>query len=137
MLIILWIAGTLSLLAPPVIGWLSSREPVHLPLTPVDGVNVVYARQWMLLQQAREVIPPGETYTTAARDRKYDEMLLFMLSLGVVLDAYPVPSSYWQGDTGLGKLARYVIAFECVEIPGARLVRRFHDGCVWERVDGP
>jgi hypothetical protein len=132
---VLWIAGTLSLLAPPLIRWVASPAPVTFPRTPVDRVNGLYARQWALLQEARDIVPPGQSYTTIARDKE-DEMLFFMLSLGVLTDRSPMPSSYWKGPVALGARARYIVSYECFEPPGgARLVRRFPEGCVWVRPD--
>ncbi len=130
---VLWIAGTLSLLAPPWIGWMASPVSVAIPVTPVDRVNGLYARQWILLQAARETIPAGQSFTTIARDKE-EEMLLFILSLGVLRDRFPVPASYWKRPVAEGARARYVVSYECIEPSGAaRLVRRFPEGCVWER----
>jgi hypothetical protein len=130
---VLWIVGTLLLLAPPLIRWVAWPVPISVPRTPVDHVNGLYARQWALIEAARGIIPPGQTYTAIARDKE-DEMLLFMLSLGLLADRAPMPSSYWKGPVAEGGRARYVLSYECFEPPGgARLVRRFPEGCVWER----
>jgi len=130
---VVWIAGTLSLLVPSLARWIPPPASISVPLTPVDKVNWLYARQWALVQEARELVPAGQSYTTIARD-KDEEMLLFMLSLGVLRDRYPVPTSYWKGPVAEGARARYVVSYECFEPSGAaRLVRRFPEGCVWER----
>ena len=132
---VLWIAGSLSLLAPPLIRWIASPVSLTIPMTPVDRVNWLYARQWALVQEAREIVPAGQSFTTIARN-KDDEMLLFMLSVGVLRNRSPVPSSYWKGPVAEGARARYVVSYECFEPPGAaRLMRRFPEGCVWERSD--
>ncbi len=132
---VLWIAGTLSLLAPPFVRWMASPVSFHVPLTPVDRVNWLYARQWALVQEAREAVPAGQTFTTIAKD-KDEEMLLFMLSVGVIRSRFPMPTSYWRMPVADGAQARYVVAYECLEPAGAsRLVRRFPEGCVWERPD--
>jgi len=132
---VLWIAGALSLLAPPLIRWIASPVSLTIPATPVDRVNGLYARQWALVQEAREIVPAGQSFTTIARN-KDDEMLLFMLSVGVLRNRSPVPSSYWKGPVAEGARARYVVSYECFEPPGAaRLMRRFPEGCVWERSD--
>jgi hypothetical protein len=132
---VLWIAGTLSLLAPPLIRWIASPVSLNIPTTPVDRVNWLYARQWSLVQQAHLIVPAGQSFTTIARD-KDEEMLLFMLSLGVIRNRFPVPSSYWHRPVAEGARAPYVVSYECLEPPGAaRLVRRFPEGCVWERSD--
>lgn len=129
---VMWIAGTLSLLAPPLVRWVASPVSISVPSTPVDRVNWLYARQWLLLQAAREIIPAGQSYTTIAKD-KGDEMLLFMLSLGVLTDRLPAASSYWKGPVAEGARARYVVSYECVDPDGALLLRRFPEGCIWER----
>lgn len=132
---LLWFAGTLALLAPPVIRWVASPVPISVPRTPVDHVNGLYARQWALIQAAREIVPAGQSYTLIARDKE-EEMLLFMLSVGVLRDRSPMPSSYWKGPVAEGARARYVVSYECLEPSGgARLMRRFPEGCVWERAD--
>lgn len=132
---VLWIAGTLALLAPPLVRWIDSPVSLAIPLTPVDRVNWLYARQWALVQEAREVVPAGETFTTIAKD-KDDEMLLFMLSVGVIRKRFPIPTSYWHRPVAEGAQARYVVSYECFEPAGApRLLRRFPEGCVWERSD--
>ena len=132
---VLWIAGTVMLLAPPLVRWMASPVSLALPLTPVDRVNTLYAREWALVHSATAVVPPGQSFTAIARD-KDEEMILFMLSVGALRGQYPVPSSYWSRPVADGDRARYVVSYECVEPPGApRLVRRFPEGCVWERPD--
>ncbi len=133
---VVWIVGALSLVAPPLIGWIASPPSFRIPATPVDRVNYVYARQWSLLQKATSIVPAGQTFTTIAKD-KDEEMLLFMLSLGVIRNRFPVPSSYWRVPVAEGASARYVVSYECLEPTGAaRVVGRFPEGCVWER-SGP
>jgi hypothetical protein len=131
---LLWVAGTLSLLVGPVGAWVSAGPRLRIPATPVDLVNSVYARQWLLVQKARDFIPAGESYTAIAGD-KDEEMLLFMLSFGVLFDREALPTSLWKVPfVGAGDRARYVISFGGERPAGpARLVRRFADGCVWER----
>ena len=132
---VLWIAGALALLAPPLVRWFASPVSFHVPLTPVDRVNWLYARQWALVQEAREAVPDGQAFTAIAKD-KDEEMLLFMLSIGVLRNRFPMPSSYWANPVADGARARYVVSYECVEPAGSpRLVKRFPEGCVWERLD--
>jgi len=133
---VLWIAGTLALLAPPIVRWMAS-DSLTLPRTPVDRVNTLYAREWALVQSAIAVVPAGQSFTAIARN-KDEEMVLFMLSVGALRGQYPVPSSYWERPVPEGDRARYVVSYECFEPPGAtRLVRRFPEGCVWERPGPP
>lgn len=115
---------------------LGSGVPLRIPATPVDRVNPLYARQWRLLQRATRSIPAGQSYTVIARDPDH-EMLLFMLSLGVLPDRVARPTNYWKiPQHGNGDRARYVLAYDCAPVSGgARLVRRYEEGCVWERAE--
>ena len=131
----LWIAGTLSLLAPPFVRWMATPVSLAVPSTPVDRVNGLYARLWTLVHEASAIVPAGQSFTAVAKD-KDEEMILFMLSVGALRGQYPVPSSYWERPMAEGDRARFVVSYECVEPSGApRLVRRFAEGCVWERSD--
>jgi hypothetical protein len=129
-----WSLGTIPLLFTPVARMAGSRafDAISPPRTPVDHVNGTYARQWALLQAARELVPAGASYTALAAD-KGDEMLLLMLSLGLYTDRYPLASSYWTSPVADGALARYVIAYDCPDPSGATLTRRFPEGCLWVR----
>jgi hypothetical protein len=127
-----WILGTLSLLAVTLARWIAAPPSLAVPWTPVDRTNALYARQWMLVLKAHEVIPAGQTYTAIASDPD-SEMLLYMLSLDLFTDHVPIPSSYFRVAFPGGAAARYVIAYDCVVPEGALLLRRFPEGCVWER----
>jgi hypothetical protein len=130
---VLWILGTLVLLSIPVHRWVTSPIPLGLARTPVDRVNTLYARQWLLLQQAGTVISPGASYTVTARDTDL-EMLLFMLSYSALPDRVAYPTTYWGVPQGDGRRARFVVAYDCANAEaGLRLVRRFPEGCVLER----
>jgi hypothetical protein len=127
-----WVLGTLALVTLTLVRWNSLPASLSVPATPVDRTNPFYARHWTLLHEARGVIPPGQTYTAVAVDRE-SEMLLYMLSLGVLSDHRPIPSSYFRIPLPRGKSARFVISYDCVVPEDARLLRRFPEGCVWER----
>ena len=130
-----WFVGTLSLLAPPLTRWIATPVAMLVPQTPVDHVNYLYARLWTLIQEARTIVPAGQSYTAIARDKE-EEMLLLILSMGVLWDRVPMPSSYWKGPVAEGARARYILSYECFEPIGpVRLVRRSPVGCVWERAD--
>ena len=134
----LWIAGTCLLLVRPLLGVFSAAGSLQIPGTPMDHVNGQYASMWMLLEQAKEVIPAAQTYTTVARGGEEEESLLFILSLGVLPDRTALPTSYWSvHQPGQGERARYVVSYGCLEPPGThRLVRRIANGCVFERPEG-
>lgn len=106
-----------------------------LPDTPMNKVGPAYAVQWRFLTQARDVVPPGVSYTV--RDTTPDgEMSLFMFSLGIFLEQRPMPSSYFGGARPDGFAARYVLAARGVTLdePRLRVVARFREGTVYERV---
>ena len=126
------------MLVKPVLGVLLAGGSLEIPRTPVDHVNGLYARQWVLLEEAKELIPASQTYTAVARNED-EEMLLFMLSLGALPDRSALPTSYWRvPQPGQGDRARYVVSFGCVEPSGPnRLLRRISNGCVFERPRGP
>jgi hypothetical protein len=126
------------LLVRPLLGVFSAAGSLETPGTPLDHVNGLFASHWMLLEQAKEVIPAAQTYTAVARGGE-EEMLLFILSLAVLPDRTALPTSYWRlPQPGQGDRARYVISFGCLEPSGAhRLVRRLPNGCIFERPEGP
>lgn len=129
----LWILGTLLVLWIPANRWRLSRVPLTGARTPVDRVNPLYARQWLLLRQAETVIAPGASYTVTARDTDL-EMLLFMLSYSALPDRVAYPTTYWGIRQSDGSRARFVVAYDCANgESGLRVVRRFEEGCVLER----
>lgn len=129
---VVWLLGTLALVALTLARWIAAPASLTVPATPVDRTNPFYARHWILLHEARGVIPPGQTYTAVAVDGE-SEMLLYMLSLGVLTDQRAIPSSYFRTPLPRGKSAHFVISYDCVVPEDARLLRRFPEGCVWER----
>jgi hypothetical protein len=135
---ILWVAGTCLLLVRPLLGVFATAGSFAIPSTPMDRVNGQYANMWMLLEQAKEVIPAAATYTAVSRGGEEEESLLFILSLGILTDRTALPNSYWSvHQAGQGDRARYVVSLGCLEPTGAhRLVRRIVYGCVFERPEG-
>lgn len=131
-----WLLGTLALVALTLARWISAPASLAVPATPVDRTNAFYARHWTLVHEAVGVIPPGQTYTTVAADLE-SEMLLYMLALGVLTDNLALPSSYFRVPQPHGRNARFVISYDCVVPENARLLRRFPEGCVWERPTPP
>lgn len=110
--------------------WLNPFS-LQLPATPVDQVNVPLAQQFMLLLQAREVVPEGSSFSVAARTPE-DEMSLFMLSLGVLVKRQAVPRSYYGAAVHGFAPADYVVSYGCVGAPAnSGHVEHLLDGCVW------
>jgi hypothetical protein len=134
---VLWAAGALILLVFMVIVNFPSSKDTSYPLssTPMDRTSGSAAAMWRLLWNASEWIPGGESYTVRAKDRG-QEMELHMLSLAVLVQNAPLPSSYWGKDLGAtGSRARFVIFYQNQVAPGPseRLVRTFPDGSLYRR----
>lgn len=105
-----------------------------LPDVPLAEVNYAFAQQWRFLEQAREVLPEGVSFTVRHADLA-SEMSLFMFSLGMLLDQQPLPSSYFGGAHPDGDGAEYILAMNPVvpDEPGVEVVARFQDGTVYRR----
>jgi hypothetical protein len=113
------------------------RVALRPPETPVDHVSPAYARCWRFLKEARKYVPEGSSYTVLASTPD-EEMLLFMLSLGIFERHRAIPTSYWGSHIELGSRARYVLAVARPLSGEAdwRLVARIGDGGVWSRPGG-
>ena len=131
-----WLIGGLALLLGPLHFW--SREnwrDLTVPPTSVERLELGYSDQLKLLAHARELIPEGQTYTTAADDLDA-EMSLFMFSLSELMGRLPMPTTYFSEPVpGGGRNARYVVAHQCqTDEAGLKLLGRFEEGCVYERI---
>jgi hypothetical protein len=135
--VVWWLAAALAVLLFHAPFWKHARDiaPLAVPETAVDRVSPDLARQWTLLMNAREWIPPGSDYTVRSEppDR---EMSLYMLSMGIFPRSRPVPSSYYLVPyLSLGNRAKYVIDENCrfAGTPPAQIIGRFPGGCVRRR----
>lgn len=135
----LWLACCVILLVIVFARWAvipaGYRFPIpSSPLDNVGGLNKTTRLGWGFLWQVRDLLPQGATYTIVARDRQ-TEMSLYMLSFGVLPECRGYPTSYYGMTTSdRGARARYVLSYRCgVDVPGAKLVQRVDDGCVWDR----
>ena len=106
-----------------------------LPDVPPARVNPAFAAQWRFLEKAKRTLPEGVSFTVRHADLD-SEMSLFMFSLGMLLDQQPLPSSYFNGARPDGAAAEYILAMRPVvpDEPGLRLVARFKEGSVYQRV---
>ena len=131
-----WLAGSLLLLLFPARFWIreASRDALSAPVTPLDRTDDAAARQWIFLRRAATIIPPGATYTVIAPTLDV-EMNLFMMSLGLLPGARPMPSSYYEIPApNVGSRARYVLAYQNAAVVGPVRVRAvFDEGRVYER----
>jgi hypothetical protein len=76
--------------------------------TPFDNTRSGHAAQWMFLSHAAHYVPRGATFTVHAPDRD-TEMSLFMMAVGLLPEASPLPSSYYGRSMVLGDRARFVL----------------------------
>ena len=134
-----WAAGCAVLAICIVSFWLSLDEagrfsPPTSPLDRVAGLDTDARLGWAFLWQARDVLPPGATYTVRASNLE-SEMSLYMLSLGVLQGCTGLPSSYFGSPTlYAGNAARFILVYRCETVPENAVVRaRLDDGCIYER----
>ena len=78
--------------------------------SPFDNTGSGHAEQWVFLNEAAEHVPRGASFTIVAPDRE-TEMSLYMMSVGLLPDALPFPSSYYGRATTDGESARFVLVF--------------------------
>jgi len=108
---------------------------LHLQLkSPFDNTRSGHAEQWIFLSEAAEHVPRGASYTVMAPDRG-TEMSLFMMAVGLLPEARPLPSSYYGQATAIGDEARFVLELEkpnsdrpprehAIEVTGGRVTQR-------------
>jgi hypothetical protein len=135
--VVLWIAGSMALLAFPIRTWIREAAPGALaaPVTPFDRTDVAAARQWLFLRQAADIVPRRSTYTVVAPDSDV-EMNLLAMSYGLLPEALPMPSSYYGVPSReIGSGARFLLAYDGAPPasgPG-RVRATFVEGLVYER----
>jgi hypothetical protein len=134
-----WLAGCAALLALVALEWAEMPaanrfRPPTSPLDNIGGLNETTRLWWGFLWQVRDLLPAGATYTIVAGDRN-TEMSLYMLSFAVLTEGRGLPTSYYGIATPeRGAEARYVLSYRCAaDVPGATLVQKLDDGCVWDR----
>jgi hypothetical protein len=136
----LWLAAAFLLLLFPWLRWqdVPAGERWRLPDTPLNASNPAVAEEWRFLSRARASVPPGASFTVLAPGLNR-EMSLFMISIGLMPDRRPLPTSYFEGPDAAGARAEYVLAFQCDPrgAAGAVLIRRLPDGCVYRRGQAP
>lgn len=138
--LLLWLAASYFLLVPPLLRWMDVPAPARLaaPLSPVDRTLWRYAEEWLFLQRARALVPSGATVTVRALERPR-EVSLYILSLGLLPAARPVPGRYYDQPSEHAKRgAEYVLSFRCAPPAeaGLRRIATFEDGCVFRRSRG-
>ncbi len=100
------VIATIALMAP-----VYRQGDVCLARTsPFDNTGSGHAEQWRFLSEAAEHIPSGASFTVAAQDRE-TEMSLFMMAVGLLPHATPLPTSYYGRSTSPGTTAPYVLEY--------------------------
>lgn len=85
------------------------RGEIDLSLiSPFDNTRSGHAEQWIFLSEAARHVPRDASFTVLAPDRD-SEMGLFMMAVGLLPEASPLPSSYYGQPTGVGDQARFVL----------------------------
>lgn len=78
--------------------------------SPFDNTHSGQAEQWIFLRQAARHVPRDASFTILAADRD-TEMSLFMMAVGLLPEARPLPSSYYGQSAATGERARFVLEF--------------------------
>jgi hypothetical protein len=103
--------------------------------SPFDNTRSGHAEQWRFLNEAAFHVPRGATFSVLAPDGD-TEMSLFMMAVGLLPEASPLPSSYYGQATEIGDHARFVLEFEApgsvqspeqraTAIAGGRVMKRW------------
>jgi hypothetical protein len=106
--------------------------------SPFDNTHSGQAEQWIFLRQAARQVPRGASFTILAPDRE-TEMSLFMMAVGLLPEALPLPSSYYGKSTATGDQARFALEFgtsgslrplatHSITITGGRITERCANG---------
>jgi hypothetical protein len=133
----IWFVALFFLTAWMLFGWLRypPQERFSLPETPFERTSGLDLAHWSFLQEARDVLPPGVSFTIRASSTD-DEMKLFMLSGSVLTGHRAVPSSYYGERRLDGDSVPWILSYRCEVVPpGARVVMNLSGGCVCERGD--
>jgi len=134
--LLLALAAGVFLLGVSVVLELASPRGTALapPVTPSDRSSGHAAKWWHFLDQAREHLPEGVTFTVIASDSSA-EMRLFMIAIGLFPDHEILPTSYFGNPVpGVGDRAEYVLAFRRARPDGkTKLVARLRHGRVYRR----
>lgn len=126
-----WLCGLCLLLVAGGLRWALAPPSLQIPATPVDQVSVPVSRQWMLLLQAKELIPPGSSYSVTAATPE-DEMMLHMLSVGILTGRRAVPRTYYGTPTrSSAAMAQFVVSYECAGEPPGGARHLLLNGCLW------
>jgi hypothetical protein len=131
----IWFVGVFFLAAWGVFGWLRfpPQERFVFPETPFEGTSGLDPAQWRFLQQVREILPEGESFTVVAANES-EEMQVFMLACGVLDSEGAIPTTYYNVHNEYARQARYILSYRCAVVPeDAVVVARLEDGCVCER----
>jgi hypothetical protein len=79
--------------------------------SPFDNTRSGHAEQWIFLSEAARHVPSDASFTVLAPDRD-TEMSLYMMAVGLLPEASPLPSSYYGQSTSMGDQARFELELE-------------------------
>ena len=131
------LAVAVGLLIIPVVRGINApgSTTMEVPQTPSDRSPGSAASWWRFLDQARNHLPDGVSYTIHADDR-VAEMRLLTIALGLLPDHEIRPASYFgQPTQDGGRSAEYVLVFGSLsEAEDLALVATVDRGAVYRRM---
>lgn len=103
--------------------------------SPFDNTHSGHAEQWSFLSGASRYVPKGTSFTVLAPDRD-TEMSLFMMAVGLLPHASPLPTSYYGQPMSIGNEARFVLELEgpSSDEPPQQHAIEVTGGWVWQRL---
>lgn len=136
-LIALWLSASAVLLVFALFHWIESgsRPAVHRIPSPMDRTSGHLSDRIRLFREAAPFIPPGSSFTVRGSGDD-DDMAMFMLALGILPGRKAAPFTYFRhAFPNLSSEARYILDATCgtYDEREVRLVRKFEEGCVFER----
>ena len=106
--------------------------------SPFDNTGSGHAEQWIFLSEATRHVPSHASFTVTAPNHE-TEMSLFMMAVGLLPEATPLPTSYYGQPTSIGDEVKFVLEFgeptsdqrsrgPAIEVSGGRVKQRLSAG---------
>lgn len=138
-LIALWLSASAVLLVFAFLEWIEtgSRPHVHQIPSPMDRTSGYISDRIRLFRKAAPFVRRGSSFTVRGSNDD-DDMAMFMIGLGELPGRKTVPFSYFgHHNPNLSSQTRFVIDTTCLTQlgPTVRLVKKFDEGCLFERMD--
>lgn len=136
-LIALWLSASGALLLFALFHWVESgsRPVVHRIPSPIDRTDGYLSDRIRLFRKASPLVMRGSSFTVRGSGDD-DDMAMYMLALGVLPGRKAAPYTYFgHAFPNLSSEARYILDATCgtYDESEVRLVRKFDEGCLFER----